>query len=307
MEVVNYTSPARIILLGISDVPHLQAICFLVFLVMYLTMLSGNLLLVILVRITPKLNTPMYFFLSNLSIIDISFSSSIVPVILVNALAKDRTISILQCGVQVFFSLALGAIECMILAVMAYDRYVAICQPLHYNTIMSKRFCYLLSFITWGIGFLNSCILVGHAFHQPFCTPHLNHYFCEIPPILRIVCSVTWLNSLVVFISAGLIVMSSFCLTLVSYVCIISTVLRIRSSEGRHKAFSTCGSHLTVVSLYYGTILFMYLRPRSISTQEADRIVAVVYTAVTPMLNPFIYSMRNKDVKGSIICNRRKR
>ncbi|XP_072284793.1 olfactory receptor 2D3-like [Pyxicephalus adspersus] len=299
MEVVNQTYPPRIILLGVSDVPYLQVLFFIIFLVIYMIMLSGNLLLVIVVRINPKLHTPMYFFLSNLSVIDMSFSSSIVPVILVKMLAKDRSISLLECGIQVFFSLALGAIECMILAVMAYDRYAAICKPLHYNAIMNTKFCYCLSVLTWSIGFLNSIVLVSHTFQLPFCRWHLNHFFCEIPPMLRIACTDTWLNLIVVFTSAGLIVMSSFFLTLISYIRIISTILKIRSSQGRHKAFSTCGSHLTVVTIFYGTIMFMYLRPRSISTHEMDRVVSVIYTTVTPMLNPFIYSMRNKDVKGS--------
>ncbi|KAM5129437.1 olfactory receptor 2D3-like [Mantella aurantiaca] len=299
MEVINQTLPGRILLLGISDVPYLKVVFFIIFLMIYIIMLSGNLLLVIVVRINPKLHTPMYFFLSNLSVIDVSFSSSIVPVILVKMFAKDRSISLLECAVQVFISLALGAIECMILAVMAYDRYAAICKPLHYNTIMNKKACYYMSAITWSIGVINSAVLLSHTLQLPFCRPQLNHYFCEIPPMLRIACADTWTNLLVVFMSAGLIVMSSFCLTLISYVRIISTVLKIRSSQGRHKAFSTCGSHLTVVTIFYGTIMFMYLRPRSISTHEMDRVVSIVYTTVTPMLNPFIYSMRNKDVKST--------
>lgn len=299
MEVINQTYPPRIILLGISDVPYLQVIFFIVFMVIYIIMLSGNFLLVIVVRINPKLHTPMYFFLSNLSVIDVSISTSIVPLILVKLLAKDRSISLLECGIQVFISLALGAIECMILAVMAYDRYVAICKPLHYNTIMNKKFCFSLSAITWSIGILNSVVLVSDTFTLPFCRAQLNHFFCEIPPMLRIACTDTWHNLLVVFTCAGLIVMSSFFLTLISYIRIITTVLKIRSSQGRHKAFSTCGSHLTVVTIFYGTIMFMYLRPRSISTHEMDSVVSIIYTTVTPMLNPFIYSMRNKDVKSS--------
>ncbi|KAM9294478.1 olfactory receptor 5V1-like [Gastrophryne carolinensis] len=305
MESANQTSSIRIFLLGISEVPYLQVLCFTVLLVMYIAMLSGNLLLITVVRVNPKLQTPMYFFLSNLSVIDISFSSSVVPLILVKSLSTNRSITLLECGVQVFISLAFGAIECMVLAVMAYDRYVAICKPLHYNAIMNVKFCFFLSAITWGIGFLNSVVLMTHTFQLPFCRIHLDHYFCEIPPMLRMLadCKDTRPNLITVFTSAGLIVFSSFCLTLISYVRILSTILKISSTQGRQKAFSTCGSHLTVVAIYYGTIMFMYLRPRSISTTQTDRIVSVLYTAVTPMLNPFIYSMRNKDVRSSIKCN----
>ncbi|XP_073466685.1 olfactory receptor 5V1-like [Aquarana catesbeiana] len=301
MEEVNQTSPEIFILLGLSNVPHLQAICFIVFLVMYVITLSGNLLLIIVVRINPKLQTPMYFFLSNLSIIDISFSSTIVPKILINTVVIDRSISLLGCAMQMYFHLALGATECVILAVMAYDRFAAICRPLHYYTIMNKTFCAGLAAGAWSMCFMNSAVHVVLTFQLPYCkSHHVNHFFCEMPPFFRLSCRDTLRNEIAMYISAGIIAMISFWLTLISYIRIISTILKIRSTQGRHKAFSTCASHLTVVALYYGTIMFVYLRPRSVYSAETDKTVSILYTAVTPMLNPIIYSMRNKDVKNTV-------
>ncbi|KAM5129429.1 olfactory receptor 5AR1-like [Mantella aurantiaca] len=301
MEEVNQTSPERFILLGLSIVPHLQAICFLVFFVMYIITLSGNLLLIIVVRINPKLQTPMYFFLSNLSIIDIGFTSTIVPKMLINTLAKDRSISLLPCAAQMFFHLALGSAECFILAVMAYDRFAAICRPLHYNIIMNKVLCANLVVGSWSLSFINSAIHVVLTFQLPYCkSHHVNHFFCEIPPFLRMSCRDTLRNEIAMYISAGIIAMCSFCLTLISYIHIISTIVKTRSSQGRKKAFSVCASHLTVVVLYYGTIMSMYLRPRSTYTPETNKTVSLLYTAVTPMLNPIIYSIRNKDVKNTV-------
>ncbi|KAM3920465.1 olfactory receptor 5AR1-like [Leptodactylus fuscus] len=301
MEESNGTSPVRFILLGLTNVPYLQVICVLVFLVMYLITLSANVLLVIVVRINSKLQTPMYFFLSNLSVIDISFSSTIVPQILINTMSKDRSISLLKCALQMYFHLALGSTECILLTVMAYDRFVAICKPLHYRNIMSKRLCSCLAAGSWSFCFMNSALHVVLTFHLPYCrSHHVEHFFCEMPPFFRLSCKDTFLNEIAMYISAGIIVMCSFYLTLISYIHIISTILKIRSSQGRQKAFSTCASHLTVVSLYYGTIMFMYLRPRSTYWPKTDKTLSILYTAVTPMLNPIIYSMRNKDVTGTI-------
>ncbi|XP_073466733.1 olfactory receptor 5AR1-like [Aquarana catesbeiana] len=309
MEKVNQTSPERFILLGLgSNFPYLQIIYFIVFLVMYIITLSGNLLLIIVVRINPKLNNPMYFFLSNLSIIDACFSSTIVPKVLKNTLAIDKSISLLGCALQMYFSLALGSSECFILAVMAYDRFAAICRPLHYNTIMNKTLCVILAAGSWGISFLNSALHVVLTFRLPYCkSHHVNHFFCEVPPFFRLSCRDTLYNEVMMYIAAGIIAMCSFCLTLISYIHIISTILKIRSSHGRYKAFSTCASHLTVVSLYYGTIMFVYLRPRSTYSAEIDKTMSILYTAVIPMLNPIIYSMRNKEVKSTIKGKQMKR
>ncbi|KAM4663684.1 olfactory receptor 5V1-like [Discoglossus pictus] len=301
MEHSNQTFETRFILLGLSNIPHLQALFFLLFLLMYIITLSGNSMLIVVVRIDARLQTPMYFFLSNLSVIDICLSSTIVPKILINTLAKDRSISILGCALQMYFHLALGATECIILAAMAFDRYAAICYPLHYNTIMNKTFCVGMASGSWTVIFLISVMHIVFTFQLPFCrSHHVDHFFCEMPPFFPLSCRDTWFNELAMYISTGIVAMCSFCLTLISYIHIISTILKIKSSQGRHKAFSTCASHLTVVSLYYGTIIFMYICPRSTHSPQTDKTVSIIYTAVTPMLNPIIYSMRNKEVKGTI-------
>nr|DBA14022.1 TPA: hypothetical protein GDO54_005040 [Pyxicephalus adspersus] len=228
MEEVNQTSPERFFLLGLSNILYISAICFILFLFMYIITLSGNLLLIIVVRMNPKLETPMYFFLSNLSVIDISFSSTIVPKILVNTVVKDRSISLLACALQMFFSLALGSTECFILAVMAYDRFAAICRPLHYNTIMNKMLCVSLAVGSWSLSFINSAIHVFLTFQLPYCkSHHVNHFFCEIPPFLRMSCQDTLRNEIAMYISAGIIAMCSFCLTLISYIHIVSTISTI--------------------------------------------------------------------------------
>ncbi|XP_075700751.1 olfactory receptor 5AR1-like [Rhinoderma darwinii] len=304
MEKSNQTSPNWFILLGLSDVPQLQVICFLVFLVMYLITVSGNFLLIIVVRTNPTLHTPMYFLLCNLSFIDICFSSTIVPVILTNTLSKDKTISLLGCACQMFFSLVFGVTECILLSVMAFDRFAAICRPLHYNLIMNKKICVFFASTSWSVGLINAFIQVPLTFRLPFCrSHHINHFFCEVPPLLKLSCTDPRLNEVLMYLAAGIIALGAFVLTLGSYVYIISTILKIRSSQGRQKAFSTCGSHLTVVTLYYGTIMFMYLQPRSSYSPETDKTLSLLYTVVTPMLNPIIYSIRNKDVKNCITKN----
>ncbi|XP_068110963.1 olfactory receptor 5AR1-like [Hyperolius riggenbachi] len=304
MEYANKTYSVQFTLLGLSSDPHLQVVYFSTFLLMYLIALSGNLFLVVIVIINPKLQTPMYFFLCNLSIIDICLSSTVIPILLFNTLSNDRSISLVGCAAQMFFSLVLGAAECLLLAMMAYDRYVAICKPLHYTSIMNKKLCLCFPFVAWTVGFVNSSIHVASTFQLPYCkSHHINHFFCEIPPFLRIACKDTRNNEIGMYFSAGIMVLCSFLLILVSYIHIISTILNIKSSQGRHKTFSTCASHLTVVSLYYGTIMFNYMHPRSAYTTDTDKAVSVLYTVVTPMLNPIIYSIRNKDVKSSICKN----
>ncbi|CAI9608293.1 unnamed protein product [Staurois parvus] len=301
MEPYNQTYMSSFILLGLSSIPYLQVIYFLIFLIIYTITLSGNVLLIVLVRIDSQLHTPMYFFLTNLSFIDICFSSTIVPKILVNTFSQDKSISFLGCASQMYFSLALGATECIILAVMAYDRYVAICNPLQYQIIMHKQICISLAAFSWILSFLNSVVHAVLTFRLPYCKSKLvNHFFCEMPPLFQLACKDTLFNEVAVYISGGIIALFSFLLTLISYFHIISTILKIRSNKGRYKVFSTCGSHLAVVSLYYGTIAFMYLRPRSSYSPDRDRAISMLYTVVTPMLNPIIYSIRNKDVKGTL-------
>ncbi|KAM3920471.1 olfactory receptor 5V1-like [Leptodactylus fuscus] len=298
MEMLNQTLVRTFILLGLSNIPRLQPIFFLLFVLMYMVTLSGNLLIIIVVRLNASLQTPMYFFLGNLAFIDMFFSTTIVPNLLKNTISQDRTISFLGCATQMYFHLGLGATECLMLAIMAYDRYVAICNPLQYNTIIDKRRCLSLAAGAWTVSFLISVIHAVMTFQLSYCKSNqVNHYFCEMPPLLRLSCTDTWLNELIVYISGVLFTLCSFLLTLLSYVHIISTILKIRYTKGRLKAFSTCGSHLTVVSLYYGTVMCMYMSPRSSYLPDRDRVVSILYTVVTPMLNPIIYSVRNSDFK----------
>ncbi|XP_069805690.1 olfactory receptor 10A7-like [Dendropsophus ebraccatus] len=303
MELFNQSS-SRFILLGLSSIPYLQTIGFLTFLVIYLITLLANFLLILVVSVNTKLHTPMYFFLTNLSFIDICFSTTVVPKILKNSLSKDKSISLAECVVQMYFHLAFGSTECLIITIMAYDRFAAICKPLHYNTIMSKKLCIGLTTVSWTSCFINSMIQVVYTFQMSFChSRHLNHFFCEVPPFLQISCSDTWLHELSMYITAGIIVSLSFVLILISYIHILSTILKISSSDGRYKVLSTCASHIIVVTVYYGTIMILYLRPHSHSSPDLDKSVSVLYSAVTPMLNPIIYSVRNKVVIGTVRKN----
>ncbi|XP_018420724.1 PREDICTED: olfactory receptor 1020-like [Nanorana parkeri] len=301
--VQNTTDPfvRTFILLRLSDVFSLQIIFLLMFSVMYLMILSGNLLIIIVVRLNARLQTPMYFFLSNLSVIDICFSSTVVPKILVNTISKDHSISFVGCATQMYFHLALGGVECLLLAVMAYDRYTAICKPLQYNLIMDKKLCTGLVVGCWIVSFTNSLILTTFTFQLPYCKSNLiSHFFCEMPPLLRLSCRDIWFNELAEYISGAIVALGSFTLILVSYLWITLTVLKFHTTKDKLKAFSTCASHIAVVTLYYGTIMFMHLHPRSSSSAEQDRVVTILYTVVTPMLNPIIYSIRNKDIKEAI-------
>ncbi|XP_031747668.1 olfactory receptor 5G3-like [Xenopus tropicalis] len=300
MEDLNQTSSNRFILIGLTNIPYLQAIYVSLFFIIYITTLAGNSLLIIVVRINEQLQTPMYLLLSNLSILDICLSSNIAPRIMINTLSQDRSISLFDCALQMFFHLAVGGTECLILAVMAYDRYAAICQPLHYNTVMNKTFCICMAAGSWILSFISAFLHVYFTFQLPYCRSHnVNHYFCEMPSFFRLSCRDTWPNDLANFITAGIIAMCSFLLTLISYIHIILTILKIRSNEGRQKSFSTCTSHLTVVSLFYGTILFIYMIPNS-ANSSIGKTVSIINSSVITMLNPIIYSVRNKDVKGTI-------
>ncbi|XP_018425500.1 PREDICTED: olfactory receptor-like protein OLF3 [Nanorana parkeri] len=297
----NKTFAHQFILIGLSTNPYIQPLLFIILLLMYIVTVLGNSLIIIIVRLVTQLQTPMYFFLSNLSLIDLCFSTTIVPKLLINTLSKDKSISFLGCAAQMYFHLALGGTECIILAIMAYDRYIAICKPLLYYTIMNMRLCVILSAITWIFNFLNSIFYAFITFQLPYCrSNHVNHYFCEMPPLLRLSCKDTLWNEIAVYISGAVVGFCAFMLTLLSYVQIISTISKMHSTKGRKKAFSTCTSHLCVVSLYYGTIVFMYLRPRGSYSVKRDRIVSILYTVVTPMVNPIIYSIRNNEVKVTL-------
>ncbi|XP_072284835.1 olfactory receptor 5AP2-like [Pyxicephalus adspersus] len=301
LENSNQTFAGMFLLLGLSDVYNLKIVFSLLLLVAYLVTLTGNLLLVFIVRFNHRLQTPMYFFLSNLSIIDISFSTTVVPKILINTLSQDRSISFLGCATQLYFHLALGGTECFILAVMSFDRYNAICKPLQYNMIMNRKLCFHLAIGCWTVSFFNSAILTIFTFHLPYCKANqINHFLCEMPPMLHLSCADTWFSEIVEYVSVALVAAGTFVLILISYLFITLTILNIRSTKERQKAFSTCASHLAVVSLFFGTVLFMHLRPPSSYSPKQDRVVSILYTVVTPVLNPIIYSIRNKEIKAAL-------
>uniref|UniRef100_A0A8C5PCM0 Olfactory receptor n=1 Tax=Leptobrachium leishanense TaxID=445787 RepID=A0A8C5PCM0_9ANUR len=275
---------------------------FILFLFIYLFTLSGNGIVVYLVNSDPCLSSPMYFFLCNLSTLEIVYSSVVVPKMLVNLLSEDKRISFHGCALQMFLFLFLGTTECLLLAVMAYDRFMAICRPLRYTLIMCRRRCMQFSAFTWWSGVILSLIQTTLIFIQPFCGPNvIDHFFCDIPPVLKLACADTYLNEVCIFSVCVAILLAPFLLILSSYSQILFTLLKMSSVENRKKAYSTCVSHLTSVTLFYGTASFMYLRPRSLYSLETDRFLALFYSVVTPLLNPLIYSLRNQEVKNALV------
>ncbi|XP_062930723.1 olfactory receptor 2G3-like [Cynocephalus volans] len=297
---VNFTV-TEFVFLELSSEPNMQLILFIIFLFFYLLMVAGNIIIIIIIQIEPRLQTPMYFFLTNLSFLDICYTSTNVPQMLSNTVRKRKTIPFSSCATQMYFSLSFGMIECVLLVVLAYDRYIAICHPLHYTLIMDKSTCVQLAAISWSSSFLSSMVINVLTLSLPYCGPNIqNHFFCEVPSVLRLACTDTSLMELVVFIFSIIIVFVPFLLIVVSYAQILQSVLSMRPASGRYKALSSCASHLTVVALFYGTAIFMYMRPQSKSSQAGDKIIAVFYTVITPMFNPLIYSLRNQDVKGAL-------
>ncbi|XP_039390421.1 olfactory receptor-like protein OLF1 [Mauremys reevesii] len=301
MEKGNRSEVTEFILSGLTDHPELQVPLFVVFLLIYGITLVGNGGMILLITIDPRLQTPMYFFLSNLSFCDLCFSSIISPKMLLNFLAERKNISYSACAVQLYLCIIFSDAESLLLAVMAYDRYVAICNPLLYTVTMSRQLCKELVVGVFAVGLVDSVIETCFTFRLSFCSSNIiNHYGCDIPPLLALSCSDTRINEIVLFAFTFCITVSSFVTVLLSYVYIISTILQIRSAEGRRKAFSTCSFHLTAVVLFYGTLLFVYLRPPSSYSMDTDKVVSVFYTVVIPMLNPLIYSLRNTEVKDAL-------
>ncbi|XP_037377417.1 olfactory receptor 5AS1 [Talpa occidentalis] len=297
----NYTLPTEFLLVGFTDYLPLRVTLFLIFLIVYILTVVGNLGLIILVNTNTSLQTPMYYFLSNLSFLDISYSTAIAPKMLVNFLASRKSISYYGCALQMFFFACFADAECLILAAMAYDRYAAICNPLLYSTLMSKKVCVCFIVLAYCSGSFTSLVHVNLTFRLPFCGSNVvNHFFCDIPPLLALSCADTYINELLLFALCGFIQTSTFVVIFISYFCILITVLSMKSSGGRSKTFSTCASHLVAVTLFYGTLLFMYLRPTTSYSLDTDKVVAVFYTVVFPMFNPIIYSFRNKDVKNAL-------
>ncbi|XP_067406791.1 olfactory receptor 5AR1-like [Emydura macquarii macquarii] len=301
MAVDNHTEVTEFIFVGLTENPVLQTILFAFFLVIYSITLVGNLGMITLIRIEPRLHTPMYYFLSNLSFLDIGYSSVTAPKTLVSFLQERKTISLAGCAAQLYFFLALGTTECFLLAVMAYDRYVAICNPLLYTIIMSTRVCVSLVGGSYIFGLLHSMIHTGFTFSLSFCeSKEINHFFCSITSLLSLSCSDTHMNELLIFNIAGLIEITTILSVLVSYIYILSTILKIPSTNRRWKTFSTCTSHLMAVTIFHGTILFLHFRPTSSYSLDQDKIVSLFYTMVIPMLNPLIYGLRNQDVKDAL-------
>ncbi|XP_051821511.1 olfactory receptor 1030-like [Antechinus flavipes] len=301
MSEINYTMVTEFILLGLTDHPELQPILFVIFLIVYLLIVCGNVGMISLIRTDPKLQTPMYFFLSHLSFVDLCYSTNVTPQMLVNFLSQRKTISYVGCLIQFHFFIALVITDYYMLTVMAYDRYVAICNPLLYSSKMSKNICISLVTATYIYGFVNGLIQTILMLRLSFCGPNeINHFYCADPPLMVLSCSDTYIKENAMFIVAGFNLTCSLAIILISYMFIFTAILRIRSTEGQRKAFSTCGSHMTAVTIFYGTLFCMHLRPPSETSVEQGKIVAVFYVFVSPMLNPLIYSLRNKDVKNAL-------
>ncbi|XP_049731526.1 olfactory receptor 1052-like [Elephas maximus indicus] len=297
----NQTDVTEFIFLGLSNHPKLQGLFFLIFLVIYLTTLLGNTLIITATRVSSALQTPMYYFLSNLSFLDICYTSTTIPVMLVNFFREKKTISYEGCLSQVFFFATCVGTECVLLAAMAYDRYVAICRPLQYSVLMSVKVCVCLVIGSWLCGPVNSLTHTVLATTLTLCGPNqISHFLCDVPLLLKLSCSDTSINESVLHVASATIGLSLCLFTAESYILIISAILRIPSAQGRSKAFSTCASRLTVVVGFYGTANFNYDRPNVGYSLDVDILVSVLFCVMTPMLNPIIYSLRNKEVKGAL-------
>ncbi|XP_055990395.1 olfactory receptor 5J2 [Sorex fumeus] len=297
----NFTVVTEFILLGLTDRAELKLLLFVLFLVVYTVTLLGNLGMIFIIRITPKLHTPMYFFLSCLSFVDACYSSAIAPKMLINLMVLKGTISFTACIIQHLCFGMFVTTEGFLLSVMAYDRYVAIANPLLYTVAMSKKTCVGLIIASWVGGTMNSLVHTISLSRLSFCRLNVvSHFFCDIPSLLKLSCSDTSMNELLLLTFSGVIAMATFLVVIISYVFIVFAILRIRSASGRKKAFSTCASHLTAVSIFYGTLSFSYIQPSSQYSVEQEKVVAVFYTLVIPMLNPLIYSLRNKEVKDAV-------
>ncbi|XP_026503026.1 olfactory receptor 11L1-like [Terrapene carolina triunguis] len=301
MEKANQTTVKEFIFLGFSSLQNLQVLLFVFILFIYMLSLMGNFLIIVVVLAEPLLHTPMYFFLGNLSFLEIWYTSITVPKLLANFLSRSITITVNGCVTQYYFFFSLGATECFLLAVMAYDRYLAICSPLRYTTIMNHRLCFRLSTSSWVGGFLSPLLPTILISQLSFCGPQkINHFFCDSDPIFKLSCSDTYIQEAIGYTCSSVVILSSFLLTMSSYVNIIANIVKLTSAKAQKKTFSTCASHLTVVTIYYGTIIFTYVRPPSTYSFGLGKVVSVFYCVITPLLNPLIYTLRNKDVKKAI-------
>nr|XP_003423005.1 olfactory receptor 5F1-like [Loxodonta africana] len=297
----NCTSLTEFILLGLADTLELQITLFLLFVVIYTLTVLGNVGMILLIRVDSRLHTPMYFFLANLSFVDVCYSSTITPKMLVDLLSEKKTISFAGCFLQMYFFIALATTECILFGLMAYDRYVAICNPLLYSLIMSRTVCLKMAAGAFTAGLLNSMVNTSYVSSLPLCGSNIiHHFFCDSPPLFKLSCSETLLNESIISTFAGLNMVGALLVILTSYSYILFTIFRMHSGEGRRKAFSTCASHLTAIILFYATVIYTYLRPSSSYSLSHDKVASVFYTVVIPMLNPLIYSLRNKEVKKAL-------
>ena len=286
---------------GFAGGPQTQALLFALFLALYVVAILGNLTMIMVITLDASLHSPMYFFLKNLSFVDLCYLSVIYPKALANTVSSSKVITFEGCIIQFFFFSLMGVTEAFLLAVMAYDRFVAICSPLQYPISMCPSICARLVLGCYCGGCLNSILQASFTFTLPFCSSnHIDHFFCDVPPLLKLACADTTINELVMFGICGLIIVGTTLVVLVSYGYITVTILRMCSGGGRHKLFSTCGSHMTAVSLFYGAVFVMYAQPGAVESMEQGKVVSVFYTLVIPMLNPLIYSLRNKDVKDAL-------
>ncbi|XP_019489167.1 PREDICTED: olfactory receptor 11L1 [Hipposideros armiger] len=301
MEHQNVSAVAEFQLLGFQNLLEWQTLLFTIFLFVYSLTLTGNAVIIAVVIQDQRLHSPMYMFLKHLSFLEIWYTSTIVPLLLANLLSWGQAISFPACMAQLYFFVFFGATECFLLVTMAYDRYLAICSPLQYSFLMSLEICTKLVAVSWvaglGTGFLPSLMISK----LDFCGPNqINHFFCDLPPLMQLSCSSVYITKMIIFILSIAVLCICFFLTLMSYVFIVSSILRIPSASGRMKTFSTCGSHLAVVTIYYGTMISMYVRPNAYLSPEVSKIISVFYTVITPLLNPVIYSLRNKDFKEAV-------
>ncbi|XP_038199473.1 olfactory receptor 2J3-like [Arvicola amphibius] len=301
MEKINTSSEGYFILLGFSKWPQLEVVLFVVILIFYLATLTGNLFIIILSHLDSHLHTPMYFFLSNLSALDICYTTSSVPQLLFNLWGPQKTISYAGCMFQLYFVLALGTTECVLLVVMSYDRYAAVCKPLRYSVLMNPRLCHLLAATSWICGFLDSALHSLLTFWVPLCGHHqVDHFFCEVPALLQLSCVDTRANEMTLLVASSLFVLIPLILIFSSYGAIAQAVLKMHSNTGFQKAFGTCGAHLMVVCLFFVPAMCIYLQPPTENSQDQAKFIALFYTVVTPSLNPLIYTLRNKDVRGAV-------
>ncbi|XP_075384168.1 olfactory receptor 1f45-like [Tenrec ecaudatus] len=302
MSGANQSSTSEFLLLWLSRQPEQQQqLLFVLFLSMYLVTVLGNLLIILAISTDAHLHSPMYFFLSNLSFVDICFTSTTIPKMLVNHILGSETISFPGCLTQMYFFIVFINMDNFLLTVMAYDRFVAVCHPLHYTTKMTPQLCVLLVSVSWVVASLHTLLHTLLTAGLSFCADNrIPHFFCDVASLVKLACSDTHVSEMMILTEGGLMTITPLICILVSYFCITCAVLKIPSAKGRWKAFSTCGSHLAVVSLFHGTIIAVYFIPSSSQSPENDIAAAVMYTVVTPMLNPFIYSLRNKDMKGAL-------